>query len=114
VEPKQLANSIIEVLEENKAEDIVLMDLEKVSNITSLFVICTGSSDRMIEALADHVIDGIRENHKLKSKPMGEAASGWVIVDYGSVILHCFTKDTREYYNLEELWKEGKVLLRIQ
>lgn len=114
MEPKELANSIIEVLEENKAEDIVLMDLEKVSNITSLFVICTGSSDRMIEALADYVIDKLRENHKLKSKPMGEASSGWVIVDYGSVILHCFTKDTREYYNLEELWKEGKVLLRIQ
>lgn len=114
MEPKQLANSIIEVLEDNKAENIVLLDLEKISNITSLFVICTGSSDRMIEALADEVIDKIRENHKIKTKPMGESSSGWVIVDYGSVIVHCFTRDTREFYDLEDLWKDGKVLVRIQ
>ena len=110
----ELAHTIVEALEDKKGENIVLMDLEKVAMFTSYFVICSGTSDRMLDALADGVIDKIREVTSIKALPHGASSSGWVLVDYGSVVVHCFAPETRDYFNLEELWKEGRVLLRVQ
>ena len=110
----ELAHTIVEALEDKKGENIILMDLEKISMFTSYFVICSGTSDRMLDALADGVIDKVRVTYGLKGNPQGQAASGWVLVDFGSVIVHCFAPETREFYKLEELWREGKILLRLQ
>jgi ribosome-associated protein len=110
----ELAHTIVEALEDKKAENIILMDLQKVAMFTSYFVICTGTSDRMLDALADGAIEKVHDKYDLKSKPEGHSASGWVLVDYGSVIVHCFAPESRDYYKLEELWHEGKVLLHIQ
>jgi ribosome-associated protein len=90
------------------------MDLQKVASFTDYFVICSGTSDRMLDALADGVLDKARETHKSKGRAEGHAAAGWVVVDFGSVIVHLFAPETRDFYKLEELWKEGKVLLRLQ
>jgi ribosome-associated protein len=110
----ELAHTIVEALEDKKAENIVLMDLEKVAMFTGYFVIATGTSDRMLDALADGVIEKVHEKYDIKSRPQGQSSSGWVVVDFGSVIVHCFAQETRDFYKLEELWKEGKVLLRLQ
>jgi len=110
----ELAHTIVEALEDKKAENIVLMDLEKVAMFTGYFVICTGTSDRMLDALAEGVIQSVREKYGIRGLPQGQAASGWVLVDFGSVIVHCFAQETRDFYKLEELWKEGKILLRLQ
>jgi ribosome-associated protein len=90
------------------------MDLQGVVSFTDYFVICTGSSDRMLNALADGAIDKAREKHLVKARPQGDASAGWVIVDFGNVILHVFAAEQRAYYNLEELWREGKTLLKLQ
>jgi ribosome-associated protein len=90
------------------------MDLQGVVSFTDYFVICTGSSDRMLNALADGAIDLAREKHQVKARPQGEASAGWVIVDFSNVILHVFAPEQRAYYNLEELWHEGKTLLKLQ
>jgi ribosome-associated protein len=110
----ELAHTIVEALEDKKGENIVLMDLQNIAMFTDYFVICTGTSDRMLDALADAVIEKIREATNLKGRPQGQSASGWVVVDFGSVIVHCFAPETRDFYKLEELWREGKVLLRLQ
>ena len=68
----------------------------------------------MIDALAKATIEDIRSRHKKKGKLQGFSRDGWVIVDYGDVILHLFSPDQRDFYNLEELWEDGKVLLRLQ
>ena len=68
----------------------------------------------MLDALAKTVIDEMRKQHKKKGRLVGEARGGWLVVDYGDVILHLFSPDQRDYYKLEELWNEGKVLLRVQ
>lgn len=81
---------------------------------TDYFVICTGTSDRMLNALADAVLEDMQEKHRKKGRKEGQASDGWKIVDYGSVVVHLFSPDQREYYSLEELWGEGKVLLRLQ
>ena len=110
----ELAHTIVEALEDKKGEDIILMDLEKISQFTSYFVICTGTSDRMLDALAEGAVDKVREKYAIKGAAQGQSASGWVVVDFGSVIVHCFAPETRDFYRLEELWREGKTLLRLQ
>ena len=91
-----------------------MLDLKDIASFTDYFVICNGTTDRMLNALADAVVDDMREQHKEKGRVEGEARGGWLIVDYGDVVLHLFSPDQRDYYKLEELWNEGKVLLRVQ
>ncbi len=110
----EFAHVIVEALEDKKAENIILMDIEKIATFTGYFVICSGTSDRMLDALADGVVDKIREKYTIKARPQGESSSGWVIVDFGFVIVHCFAPETREFYKLEELWREGRTLLHVQ
>lgn len=112
--PLDLAHTIVNALEDKKGEKIVLMDLQKISSFTDFFVLCNGTSDRMLDALADTVIDKAREQHSVRGRKEGQASAGWMVVDFGSVTVHIFAEDQRKYYNLEDLWKEGKVLLRLQ
>jgi ribosome-associated protein len=112
--PLELAHSIVEALEDTKGENIVLIDLQSIALFTSYFVICTGTSDRMLDALAEHTVEKTKDALTAKGRIYGQSSSGWVVVDFGSVIVHCFAPETREFYKLEELWKEGKVLLRLQ
>ena len=91
-----------------------MLDLKDIASFTDYFVICNGTTDRMLNALADAVVDDMREQHKKRGRIEGEARGGWLIVDYGDVVLHLFSPDQRDYYKLEELWNEGKVLLRVQ
>ncbi|MFN8413349.1 MAG: ribosome silencing factor [Anaerolineales bacterium] len=110
----ELAREIVNSLEDKKGEDIVLIDIKDIVSFTDYFVICTGTSDRMLNALADAVMDDVRVKHSKKGKKQGLARDGWVIADFGDVVLHLFSPDQREFYNLEELWEDGKVLLRLQ
>ncbi len=77
-------------------------------------MICTGTSDRMLAALADQVIDHMRSGFRIRGRKEGESREGWILVDYGDVILHLFSPDRRDYYRLEDLWGDGKVILRLQ
>jgi ribosome-associated protein len=68
----------------------------------------------MINALADAIVDDMKASHDKKGKKQGFARDGWVIVDYGDIVVHLFSPDQRIFYNLEELWEDGKVLLKVQ
>jgi len=68
----------------------------------------------MLDALAEATLESVRTAHHKKGRKQGEAREGWIVVDYGDVVVHLFSPDQRDYYNLEELWEEGKVLLRVQ
>jgi ribosome-associated protein len=68
----------------------------------------------MLDALADAINDKTREKHKMKSRTEGLPGGGWMVLDYGAVVVHLFAPDLRDYYRLEELWGEGKVLLHVQ
>ncbi len=105
----------MDTLEDKKAEDIVLLDLRGQMVFTDYFVICTGTSDRQLSALADAAEEAARINYQLKKPRVeGRAESGWLLIDFGSVIVHAFSEPQRHRYKLEELWHEGKVVLRIQ
>jgi ribosome-associated protein len=109
-----LAHTIIDALEDKKSEDIILLDLKGIVSFTDYFIICTATSNRMLNALADGVVERTRLEHKKKGRIEGTPDAGWMIVDYGDIVVHLFDADLRRYYKLEELWGEGKVLLRVQ
>jgi len=93
----------------------VILYLGEVCSFTDYFVICTGASERTLNALADAVKTKIKKTHEFRAiKIEGDAQSGWMILDYGDVILHVFTRTMREYYRLEELWNEGQILVHLQ
>lgn len=101
-------------LEDKKGEDILLLDIKDVASFTDYFILCTGTSDRMLDALAEASIEAVRKKHHKKGRREGQAREGWIVVDYGDVVVHLFSPDQRDYYDLETLWQDGKVLLRVQ
>jgi ribosome-associated protein len=68
----------------------------------------------MLKALADEVIDNVRERYRLRARIEGAPQDGWLLVDYGDVVVQIFSPDRRNYYRLEDLWAKGKVLLRLK
>jgi len=101
-------------LEEKKAEDIALIDIREVVFFTDFFVICSATSDRMIRSLVKAAEDTMISKFKVKSKVMGSPNNGWVVVDFLDIVLHIFSPKQRGYYQLEELWSNGKTLLRVK
>jgi ribosome-associated protein len=101
-------------LENKKGEDIILIDLHDIAIFADYFVICSGSTNRMIQALVDSAIDQVKKDYRINARVEGQAEDGWMLVDYGDIILHIFSPQRRDYYRLEELWSEGKVLLHVQ
>ena len=115
LESIDLARHIVDVLEDKKAENIVLLDLRPDVIIADFFVICTGNSDRQLKALVDHVREAMKEHYsQLPVAVEGTAESGWVLMDYSNIVVHLFQEQTRDYYNLEGLWSEANVLVSIQ
>ncbi len=110
----ELAYTIVDALEEKKGEDILILEMKDVSLLADYFVICSGTSPRMIDALSNAVIDVVKQSHQIKPRVEGSSHAGWILADYGDVILHLFSPDRREYYGLEELWQDGRVVVHLQ
>jgi ribosome-associated protein len=110
----ELAHAIVDALDEKKGEDILLLDLAEITSFTNMFVICSGGSERTLKALSNEVRRVIKEKYALRPMQVeGDSGSGWILLDYGVVILHLFSPALREYYALEQLWSEGRVVLRL-
>lgn len=110
-----IARLAVAAAADKKGENIVLLDLRKLSSVTDYFVICSGAVDRQLEAIADNILDVIKGNHKIPPRHVeGNGETGWVLVDYVDVVVHIFTPTLRSYYNLEGLWSNAPVLLRMQ
>ena len=111
----ELARSIVDILDEHKGEDILLLDLRQVCSFADYFVLCTGPSERTLRALSEEVIRRLKADHKgIPRGVEGEASSGWVLMDYGDVIAHLLSEDLRRYYRLEDIWRSGRIILRVQ
>lgn len=90
------------------------MDVHELADFADYFVVCSGTSDRMLQALADGVIEKVKQNYSVRARLEGVPQDGWLLIDLGDVIVHLFSPDRRSYYRLEELWARAKVLLRLQ
>ena len=92
----------------------MLLDLTGLTTLADAFVICSGGSERQLDAIADGIVEGMRAE---KTRPIGREGpptSHWVLLDFGSVVVHIFTPPERDYYSLEKHWSEAKTILRVQ
>ena len=105
-----LAEVIVKGMQEKKASNIVKIDLSKVNEAAAdYFVVCHGDSDRQVKAIADSVEEETLK--ALKEKPRsreGQGENRWVLLDYVNVVVHVFQKDVRGFYEIEDLWHDGK------
>jgi ribosome-associated protein len=108
VTSKLLAKKIALSALEKKADDIVIMDLRKVTTMTDYFVVCSADSDTQVKAIADAVREGARLAGESIYKNEGYSDASWILLDYVDVVVHVFHKQTREFYNLEKLWGDAK------
>lgn len=106
--PKQLRTLIQRALEDAKGRDITFLDVRKVSFFTDYMAIVTGTSNRHVVAVADKVIDSLREHGRKPVGVEGMEQGDWVLIDFGEVVVHVMRQQTRDFYNLEKLWAEGK------
>lgn len=106
---KDLAVKLANLTLSKKAENIKVLDLRKLTAITDFFVICTGSSDTHVKAIADAVADGSKEFGERPWHKEGTAHKSWVLLDYVEVVVHVFLNETRNFYSLEKLWGDAEI-----
>lgn len=97
-------NMVIESLEDGKAEEIVTIDLEGKSSIGDFMVVASGRSHRHVAAIADKLAKQLREAGFSRPRVEGNDSNDWVLVDAGSIIIHIFRPEVREFYNIEKMW----------
>ncbi len=109
---EKLSEIIVKGMQEKKAADIVVMDLRNVKNaVADFFVLCSGNSDKQLDAIADSIDDEVFK--ALKENPWhieGKNNKEWMLLDYIDVVAHVFRKDRREFYALEKLWGDAEIV----
>jgi ribosome-associated protein len=105
---KQMRKLIYDALVDAKAQDIAVLDVRKVSDFTDTMMIVSGTSTRHVQSVADKVIYQMREHGQRAIGVEGEKIGEWVLIDFGEVVVHVMRPQTRDFYNLEKLWSDGK------
>lgn len=116
MESRELASQISEIIIDRQGEDTLILDLTEVTTFTDYFVISTAGSRRQLDALQGAVRETLKqeEDRLMAVNVEGDPESGWILMDYNSVIVHLFTEEMRDFYRLEDLWKNARVVARIQ
>ncbi|MBI3945797.1 MAG: ribosome silencing factor [Armatimonadetes bacterium] len=105
---------ITEAADELKADRVVVLDVRGQTQIADFFIICSGTSDTHIRAIADRIIEKMREHGVEKPRREGMDVAQWVLLDYGDVVAHIFAPEEREYYNLESFWSGARVVELVE
>ena len=101
---EELLENILTSLEDDKAEDVVKIDLRGKSEMADYMVIASGRSTRQVGAISEHLVEKLKQEHGRLSKVEGKDAGDWVLIDAGDVIVHVFRPEVREFYQLEKMW----------
>ncbi len=111
VDSQVLCDTIVEGMQENKAKDITVIDLRDISNaICDFFVVCSGESKTQIDGISQSIQRFTRKELKEKAWHVeGERDADWILVDYVNIVAHIFTREARDYYEIEELWADAKI-----
>ena len=106
--PKTLAKKAAQLALEKKAEDIVIMDVRKLTSITDFFVVCSAESSIQLKAIVDHIVEQLEKKGIKAWHIEGYTNLTWVLIDYVDVVVHAFLKPAREFYGLERFWGDAK------
>ncbi len=109
-----LARRIVELASDKKASDIVLLEIGGLTTLADYFVICSGQSERQLGAIVDGIASALRDEGVKPVGREGSAGAHWMLIDFGSVIVHVMAPPERDYYQLEKLWADAPLLVRLQ
>lgn len=109
----ELAKKIAEAAADKQATDVVLLDTRKICSFADYFVICSGESDRQLEAIHRAIVEALKEEGETHFHSEGTAASGWMLLDLGNIVVHIFSSTVREFYQLESLWSAAPVVVKM-
>jgi ribosome-associated protein len=110
INPEQLRELVLNVLEEMKGIDVLALDVRTLTTITDYMIICTGRSTRQVKAMAEEVVAKAKAMKVSPIRMEGEKESEWIVVDLGDVVVHLMLASTRAFYSLEDLWEPIKEL----
>ncbi|HWV22754.1 MAG TPA: ribosome silencing factor [Thermomicrobiales bacterium] len=111
---RALAVDIADIIADTPAADTRVIDIHGLTTIADVFVICSGENERQLRAITRAITDEMAKQDVRARRIEGDTASGWILMDFGDVIVHVFDAALREYYDLEDRWAEAPVLLSIQ
>ncbi len=114
MEAIDIARRAVQAASDKQASNIVLLDTSQTCFFTDYFVICSGESDRQIEAILEGISKALKKEGITPHHHEGDIDSGWVLLDFGAVIVHIFAPPERDYYQLEELWSRATPTVRAQ
>jgi ribosome-associated protein len=114
IEAAALARRAVELAEDKQASDIVMLDLRKLNTIADYFVICSAESDRQLKAILEAIDETLAKELDRHPRAEGTAESGWILLDYGDVVVHIFSAAMRDYYRLERLWSKATPVVVVQ
>jgi len=105
---------VSEVASDKQAIDVVVLDVRASCSFADYFVVCTGESERQLEAIWEAILEALKEHGIRPLHKEGPSGSGWLLADFGAVVIHIFAPAEREFYQLEQLWKDAVPVLHIQ
>ena len=114
LDPTEMAHRLVDIASDLQAEDIVLLDIRGLAPFADYFVILTVGTDRQNRALRDDMVKRLKAMGVTLNNREGRSDSGWLLLDFGDVIVHIFGQEQRDYYRLEELWERAPEVIRIQ
>lgn len=111
---KKMVKLVYEALDEKKGEDIQIIEIKDISIIADYFIIANGTNASQVDALVSNVSDKLAKNGYETKRIEGVRSASWILMDYGDVVVHVFSKEDRLFYNLERIWRDGKTIKREQ
>lgn len=114
IDAQQFAHLAVEAADAKQASDIIMLDIREVSTIADYFVICSAESDRQIRAVVENIDEDIKKKTGVDPRVEGTPDTGWVVLDYGDVVVHVFSEEQREFYRLERLWSQAAPVVVLQ
>ncbi|OUQ21803.1 ribosome silencing factor [Lachnoclostridium sp. An14] len=110
---KEMVKLAVSALEDKKGEDIKIIDIRDVSVLADYFIIADGSNASQVQAMADNVEEVLGKAGYICKQVEGYQNAGWILLDFGDVIVHAFSRDDRLFYDLERIWRDGKTIVDV-
>ncbi len=105
---KEMARLAVEALEDKKAADIRVLDIEKISTLADYFIIASGTNRNQVQAMADNVEEVLAKAGHHAKQTEGYRNANWILLDYGDIVIHLFDEENRLFYDLERIWRDGE------
>jgi ribosome-associated protein len=107
---KEYCKVAIKALDDRKAEDIRIIDISEVSPVADYFIIASGNNQNQIQAMRDAVDEALSKAGLAVKQIEGNSSSTWILMDYSDIVIHIFSKEDRLFYDLERIWRDGKMM----